>query len=44
MIWKVIAGMAAAFLAGGSGRAGGQIGQGAYQVAIVGDSLVLRHD
>ena len=39
MIWKLIAGMAAAFLAGGTGSAGGQIGQGAYQVAIVGDSL-----
>ena len=39
MIWKVIAGMAAAFLAAGSGSAGAQIGQGAYHVAIVGDSL-----
>ena len=39
MIWKVIARMAAAFLAGGTESAGGQIGQGAYHVAIVGDSL-----
>ena len=39
MIWKVIAGMAAAFIAAATGSAEGQIGQGAYQVAIVGDSL-----
>ena len=39
MTWKIIAGMAAAFLAAGTVSAGAQIGRGSYHVAIIGDSL-----